>query len=139
MSDDTLSPPEILPIAGFRLGTTSAGIKTPGRRDLVVMSLTEGSACAAVFTRNAFCAAPVMVAREHLAVRQPEYLLVNTGNANAGTGREGVVDARRCCVLCAELAGCSPEAVAPLGRRLDRRGARYHDDGYRSQTGIPED
>ena len=114
MSDDTLSPPEILPIAGFRLGTTSAGIKAPGRRDLVVMSLTEGSACAAVFTRNAFCAAPVMVAREHLAVRQPEYLLVNTGNANAGTGREGVVDARRCCVLCAELAGCSPEAVAPF-------------------------
>ncbi len=114
MSDDALSSPEIHPIAGFRLGTASAGIKTPGRRDLVIMSLTKGSTCAAVFTRNAFCAAPVTVAREHLAVRRPEYLLVNTGNANAGTGRQGIVDARQCCTQLAELAGCPPGAVAPF-------------------------
>jgi glutamate N-acetyltransferase/amino-acid N-acetyltransferase len=78
------------------------------------MSLVEGSTRAAVFTRNAFCAAPVRVAREHLAVHRPEYLLVNAGNANAGTGRQGIADARRCCTLLAELAGCSPEAVVPF-------------------------
>jgi glutamate N-acetyltransferase/amino-acid N-acetyltransferase len=78
------------------------------------MALAEGSGCAAVFTRNAFCAAPVTVAREHLAAHSPEYLLVNTGNANAGTGSQGVRDARQCCDLLAELTGCSLEAVVPF-------------------------
>jgi glutamate N-acetyltransferase/amino-acid N-acetyltransferase len=114
MSTDPSTLPKIHPVAGFRLGTASAGIKTPGRRDLVIMRLAEGSASAAVFTRNAFCAAPVTVAREHLAARQPEYLLVNTGNANAGTGRQGIADARQCCARLAALAGCSPGAVVPF-------------------------
>jgi glutamate N-acetyltransferase/amino-acid N-acetyltransferase len=106
--------PELYPVPGFRLGTACAGIKTPDRRDLVVMELAEGSSCATVFTRNAFCAAPVTVAREHLAAAAPRYLLVNTGNANAGTGEQGLRDARRCCEALAETAGCVPEAVLPF-------------------------
>jgi glutamate N-acetyltransferase/amino-acid N-acetyltransferase len=105
---------ELYPVAGFRLGTASAGIKTAGRRDLVAMALAAGSTCAAVFTNNAFCAAPVVVAREHLAAGSPAYLLVNTGNANAGTGRRGVRDARRCCEWLAAQAGCPATAVLPF-------------------------
>jgi glutamate N-acetyltransferase/amino-acid N-acetyltransferase len=114
MSREDSTCGEIYPVNGLRLGTACAGIKTTGRRDLVVMALPEGSTVAAVFTRNAFCAAPVRVAREHLAACRPDYLLVNSGNANAGTGTHGVADARRCCSLLAELAGCSPEAVLPF-------------------------
>jgi len=106
--------PVLQPVNGFRLGTTSAGIKTPGRPDLVVIEIAAGSTVAAVFTQNAFCAAPVRVAREHLAQQQPGYLLVNTGNANAGTGDAGVRDARQCCEALAEYAGCSSQAVLPF-------------------------
>jgi glutamate N-acetyltransferase/amino-acid N-acetyltransferase len=104
----------LYPVPGFRLGTTCADIKTPDRRDLVVMSLAEGSRCAAVFTRNAFCAAPVTLARQYLAVAAPRYLLINTGNANAGTGEQGLRDARRCCEVLAVTAGCEAEAVLPF-------------------------
>jgi glutamate N-acetyltransferase / amino-acid N-acetyltransferase len=102
------------PVAGFRLGTASAGIRKPGRPDLVVMVLAEGSACAAVFTRNEFCAAPVIIAREHLGMSPPSCFIVNTGNANAGTGARGLDDARRCCVAAAGLASVAPEAVVPF-------------------------
>jgi len=105
---------DLHPVAGFRLGTTSAGIKTPGRPDLVVMEMAAGSSTAAVFTQNAFCAAPVIVAREHLARHQPAYLLVNTGNANAGTGDAGMRDARQCCAALAGQAGCPVQAVLPF-------------------------
>jgi len=106
--------PVLHPVNGFRLGTTSAGIKTPGRPDLVVMEIAAGSTTAAVFTQNAFCAAPVRVAREHLEQQQPGFLLVNTGNANAGTGDSGLRDARQCCVALAGYAGCSSQAVLPF-------------------------
>jgi glutamate N-acetyltransferase/amino-acid N-acetyltransferase len=106
--------PELLPVPGFRLGTTSAGIKRPGRADLVVMALADTASCAAVFTRNAFCAAPVTVARESLAKGQPSYFVINTGNANAGTGEQGIRDARRCCESLARHAGCSSAAVLPF-------------------------
>ena len=102
------------PVSGFRLGTTSAGIKTPGRPDLVVMEMAEGANTAAVFTQNAFCAAPVRVAREHLGQGRPRYLLVNTGNANAGTGEPGMRDARQCCEALAGYAGCSSQGVLPF-------------------------
>jgi glutamate N-acetyltransferase/amino-acid N-acetyltransferase len=105
---------ELLPVAGIRLGTTSAGIKRPGRPDLVVMALADGARCAAVFTRNAFCAAPVTLARDNLAQGQPSCLLINTGNANAGTGEQGIRDARACCESLAQHAGCSPQAVLPF-------------------------
>ena len=106
--------PEMFPVPGFRLGTASAGIKRPDRTDLVIMALAEGSRCAAVFTRNAFCAAPVTVAREHLAQGQPSCFVVNTGNANAGTGKQGIRDARQCCTSLAQQAGCSSAAVLPF-------------------------
>jgi len=106
--------PEFYPVSGCQLGTTAAGIKTPGRPDLVVMKLASGSACAAVFTQNAFCAAPVVVAREHLLQQQPAYLLINTGNANAGTGASGIHDARLCCEGVAKQTGCVPQVVLPF-------------------------
>lgn len=106
--------PDLYPVSGFRLGTTSAGIKTRGQPDLVVMEIAAGSTTAAVFTQNAFRAAPVIVAREHLGEQQPGYLLVNTGNANAGTGDSGIRDARQCCMALAESTGCSSKAVLPF-------------------------
>lgn len=110
-----LGPPEVLhPVAGVTLGTTAAGIRKVGRPDLVVVELAEGSTCGAVFTRNAFCAAPVTVAKQHLARTAPRYLLINTGFANAGTGTRGLQDAGRSCAALAELAGCSVEAVLPF-------------------------
>lgn len=105
---------EMLPVAGFRIGVASAGIKKPGRRDLVVMELAPGAECAAVFTRNAFCAAPVVLAREHLGKAQPRYLLINTGNANAGTGEGGLRDAQACCEALAGVVGCAPAEVLPF-------------------------
>lgn len=107
---------DLLPVPGVRLATVSAGIKKPGRRDLVVMELAPGSHCAGVFTRNAFCAAPVTVAREHLGLTRgrPSYMLVNTGNANAGTGERGLADARRCCEALAEMAGVEAKGVLPF-------------------------
>jgi glutamate N-acetyltransferase/amino-acid N-acetyltransferase len=106
--------PELYPVPGFRLGTTSAGIKQPGRPDLVVMVLAGQSSCAAVFTRNAFCAAPVVVARKHIEQSSPACLLVNTGNANAGTGAAGIRDAEQCCAALANRMGCAPAAVLPF-------------------------
>ncbi len=106
--------PRMHPVAGIRLGTACAGIKQAERRDLVVIESAEGSACAAVFTRNLFCAAPVTVAREHLGRTAPRYLLINTGNANAGTGAQGVADARACCRKLAEIAASPEEAVLPF-------------------------
>ncbi len=105
---------EILPVAGIELATVSAGVKTEGRKDLVLMQLAEGAQVAACFTRNAFCAAPVHVAKEHLAAAAPRYLLVNTGNANAGTGEQGMLDARRCCEAVAEVTGTSAAQVLPF-------------------------
>ena len=105
---------EPAPVAGIRLGVCSAGIKTAGRPDLVVMELAPGSSVAAVFTRNAFCAAPVHVAREHWQSGDLRYLLVNTGNANAGTGRQGMEDARASCRALADLSGEPASAVMPF-------------------------
>ncbi len=102
------------PVKGFRLGIASAGIKKPGRRDLVVMQIAEGSSVASVFTRNQFCAAPVVLAKQHLATQsQPRYFLVNTGNANAGTGQQGLQDAKRCCEALAAKTQISVESVLP--------------------------
>ncbi len=106
--------PQMHPVAGFKLGTTSAGIKTPGRSDLVVMELQPGSAVAGVFTQNAFCAAPVVVAKQHLSRATPRYLVTNTGNANAGTGEQGMIDALASCEVLAELQGVSPDQVLPF-------------------------
>jgi glutamate N-acetyltransferase/amino-acid N-acetyltransferase len=106
--------PEFFPIAGVRLGIGSAGIKKPGRKDLVIFELEPGSRVAGIFTRNQFCAAPVILSRRHLAEGEPRYLLINTGNANAGTGERGMNDAQTCCQALADAAGVSPSAVLPF-------------------------
>ncbi len=107
---------DLLPVNGVRLGVVAAGIRYPDRRDLVALMLDPGSTAAAVFTRNAFCAAPVQLARAHLKAcdSQPRLLLVNTGNANAGTGASGLAAAQRCCDRAAELAGIRAEEVLPF-------------------------
>ena len=105
--------PHMHAVSGIKLGTTCAGIKQTKRDDLLLIEMTENSTCAAVFTQNAFCAAPVLVAREHL-VKQPRYLLINSGNANAGTGEHGLQDARESCTAVAKLGNVSSEQVLPF-------------------------
>ncbi len=105
---------DALPIAGVTLGCTQAGIRYRERDDLVALAFAPGSTCAAVFTRNAFCAAPVVVARQHLALESPRYLLINSGNANAGTGQPGLAAARETCAHLAAIAGCRAEEVLPF-------------------------
>ena len=104
----------VLPVAGTRLGSVAAGIRYKDRKDLVLIELAPGSTCAAVFTTNAFCAAPVIVAREHLATGEPRYLLINSGNANAGTGQNGLRAARETCKSLAAAAGCAMSQVLPF-------------------------
>ena len=103
-----------LQVSGIRLGVAAAGIKSTERPDMLVIELAEGGSCAAVFTRNAFCAAPVQLAKAHLQATVPRYLLVNSGNANAGTGAQGLRDAEDCCRQLAADAGCRPEQVLPF-------------------------
>ncbi len=115
--------PEFHPVPGIRLGTACAGIRKKNRRDLVVVECAPGTRVAAVFTRNRFCAAPVTVAREHLAMGAPRALLINTGFANAGTGAEGLADARASCQALAAQLGCKTHEVLPfstgvIGERL---------------------
>lgn len=106
-------------LEGVRLGSAMAGIKKAGQRDLVVVELPETASMAGVFTRNAFCAAPVQVAKEHLAAcrerqQAPRYWLINTGNANAGTGAQGLADARESCRALAHAAGVPEHEVLPF-------------------------
>jgi len=105
----------MLPVRGVKLGVAEAGIRKAGRKDLLLMTLAEGTRVAGVFTQNRFCAAPVQVAKEHLASgRPPRALLVNTGNANAGTGKIGIARARASCEEAARLARCDPRQVLPF-------------------------
>ncbi|MDP3421719.1 MAG: bifunctional ornithine acetyltransferase/N-acetylglutamate synthase, partial [Thiobacillus sp.] len=107
-------PASLLPVAGVRLGIASAGIKKPGRRDITLIELAPGSQVAGVFTQNRFCAAPVTVCKQHLVSEDIRALLINTGNANAGTGEEGLNRARRTCEAVADLFGIKPEQVLPF-------------------------
>lgn len=113
-----LSPPDparLLPVPGVELGIASAGIKRPGRKDVLVMRIAKESEVVGVFTQNRFCAAPVTVAREHLhAESGVRALLVNTGNANAGTGAEGISRARATCAALAGLLDVSALQVLPF-------------------------
>ncbi|WP_133510418.1 bifunctional glutamate N-acetyltransferase/amino-acid acetyltransferase ArgJ [Candidatus Thiosymbion oneisti] len=110
----TNHPSSYRPVPGVLLSTAAAGIRYRGRDDLALMALPAGTHCAAVFTRNAFCAAPVLVAKRHLAVASPRYLLINSGNANAGTGEQGLADAVASCAALAALTGCHTEEVLPF-------------------------
>lgn len=106
---------QLLPVAGVSLGIAVAGIKRENRKDLLVISLEDDATVAGVFTTNRFCAAPVTVAKEHLATNSTvRALVVNTGNANAGTGEQGMAAARKTCDALASLLGCAPEQVLPF-------------------------
>lgn len=105
---------ELYPVPGIRLGTTAASIRKKDRRDLVVIECRPGTVAAAVFTKNRFCAAPVVVAREHMATSAPRALVINTGFANAGTGEPGLADARAICSELATRIGCSLQEVLPF-------------------------
>jgi len=109
------SATDLLPVAGLSLGTAMAGIRKANRRDLTVVTLDPGASVAGVFTANRFCAAPVQLCREHLAAGgEMRAILVNTGNANAGTGADGLARARSTCAALGRLLGCLPEQVLPF-------------------------
>ena len=111
-------PDALLPVNGVTLGIAEANIRKPGRKDLLVMRLDDGARVAGVFTQNRFCAAPVVVARQHLSTLDPgksmRALLVNTGCANAGTGDSGLKHARETCAALAGLMGCTSAQVLPF-------------------------
>jgi len=112
-----LDPPKaesLLPVAGVELGVAMAGVKKPGRKDLLVMRLAPGSTVAGVFTRNRFYAAPVLLAKKNLRGREIRALVVNTGNANAGTGADGLKRAGQVCAALAARLGCRPGQVLPF-------------------------
>jgi glutamate N-acetyltransferase/amino-acid N-acetyltransferase len=107
-------PASLHPVAGVKLGIASAGIKKPGRRDITLIELAPGTKVAGVFTQNRFCAAPVTVCKQHLASGKIRALVINTGNANAGTGEEGIHRARQTCASVAEMFGIAVEQVLPF-------------------------
>jgi glutamate N-acetyltransferase/amino-acid N-acetyltransferase len=102
------------PIRGLTIGVAEAGIRKAHRKDLTVFLLEAGASVGAVFTRNRFCAAPVQVCREHMAGGEIRALVINTGNANAGTGEEGLVRARATCIAAARLLDIAPQQVLPF-------------------------
>ncbi len=106
---------QLLPIPGFRIGVAEAGIRKVGRKDLTVMLLEPGAVVGGVFTQNRFCAAPVQVCREHLAAgHEVRAIVINTGNANAGTGEDGLIRARQTCIALARQLEVSPEQILPF-------------------------
>ena len=113
------NPADLKPVPGVQLGTARAGVRKANRRDVLVLTLAEGSQVAGVFTRNRFCAAPVQICRQHLAIERGtapgiRAVLVNTGNANAGTGEDGLARARSTCVALAAHLGLKPDQVLPF-------------------------
>ncbi|MFM8757006.1 MAG: bifunctional glutamate N-acetyltransferase/amino-acid acetyltransferase ArgJ [Limnohabitans sp.] len=110
-----IDPSELHPVCGVRWGVTEAGVRKAQRKDLSVMLLDDGASVAGVFTRNRFCAAPVQICREHLHNGQViRALVINTGNANAGTGAQGLAHARQTCQALAALLHCQPQQVLPF-------------------------
>ena len=106
---------DLHPIAGVRIGVAEAGVRKAHRKDLTVFLLDEGASVAGVFTQNRFCAAPVQISREHLSSGQPiRAMVINTGNANAGTGADGLVRARSTCIALARQLSVAPEQILPF-------------------------
>jgi glutamate N-acetyltransferase/amino-acid N-acetyltransferase len=106
---------DLHPIAGVRIGVAEAGVRKANRKDLTVFLLDAGASVAGVFTQNRFCAAPVQISRDHLASGQPiRAMLINTGNANAGTGADGLARARATCVALARQLSVAPEQILPF-------------------------
>ncbi|HEY0822110.1 MAG TPA: bifunctional glutamate N-acetyltransferase/amino-acid acetyltransferase ArgJ [Rhizobacter sp.] len=108
-------PKTLFPVSGVKLGITMAGVRKANRRDLTVITLAEGSQVAGVFTSNRYCAAPVQLCREHLSAGSSlRAMVINTGNANAGTGEDGLARARATCVALAKQLKLAPEQVLPF-------------------------
>jgi glutamate N-acetyltransferase/amino-acid N-acetyltransferase len=105
---------DLLPVPGVRIGVAEAGIRKANRKDLTVVLIDAGASVAGVFTQNRFCAAPVQVCREHLARGDIRAMVINTGNANAGTGEDGLVRARTTCIALARKLELAPEQVLPF-------------------------
>lgn len=101
-------------VAGVEIAVTGAQIRYSGRDDLVLIRLSEGSKTAALFTQNKYCAAPVVVAKRHLGITEPRALLINSGNANAGTGKQGLTNAEQSCAAVARQLGIETEQVMPF-------------------------
>ena len=109
------NPQDLHPVPGVQIGVAMAGVRKANRRDLTVVTLAEGSAVAGVFTKNRFCAAPVQICQKHLAGGTDiRALLVNTGNANAGTGEDGLIRAQTTCIALARHLDIAPEQVLPF-------------------------
>lgn len=109
------NPAELYPVPGVRIGVAEAGVRKANRKDLTVVLIDQGASVSGVFTQNRFCAAPVQVCREHLATGQGiRAMLINTGNANAGTGEEGLARARSTCAALARQLQLAPEQVLPF-------------------------
>jgi glutamate N-acetyltransferase/amino-acid N-acetyltransferase len=105
----------ISPVKGISLGTAKAHIKKPNRKDLLLVTIAEGSKVSGVFTQNAFCAAPVILCKEHLKNASGiRALIINTGCANAGTGEEGILRAKETCQAVSELLSINSEQVLPF-------------------------
>ena len=110
-----IDPAQLHPVSGVRWGITEAGVRKANRKDVSVMLLDEGASVAGVFTKNRFCAAPVQVCREHLQGAQGiRAMVINTGNANAGTGAPGLAHARQTCEAMAKLLQCQPGQILPF-------------------------
>ncbi|WP_407306886.1 bifunctional glutamate N-acetyltransferase/amino-acid acetyltransferase ArgJ [Acinetobacter sp.] len=114
MAVGDVTMPQMHVVKGVKIGSAEAYVRYPNRRDLVIFEFAEGSNAAGVFTQNAFCAAPVHICKAHLQVGNPRYLVINTGNANAGTGKIGMANAEATCVKLAELAGVSASEILPF-------------------------
>jgi glutamate N-acetyltransferase/amino-acid N-acetyltransferase len=114
MAVGLIEPENLIAVAGIRTSAVAAGIKKSGTNDMVLFEIAQGSHCAAVFTKNLFCAAPVQVAKKHLGEAVPRYLLVNSGNANAGTGEQGMQDALQSCRIVADHTNCNVNQVLPF-------------------------
>ena len=114
MTEIDIKLEHLFPVDGIKLSTVEAGIRYSDRKDLVVFELAEGSRTAGVFTRNRFCAAPVILSKKHISHEAPAYFIINTGNANAGTGQQGLQDALKCCEEVAKLADVKVENVLPF-------------------------
>src|SRR5687768_4599843 len=108
------APSALLPVPGVMLGTVAAAIKNWRRDDLLLVVFETGTTAAGVFTQNRFCAAPVTVCRRHLATAQLRALIVNAGNANAGTGTQGILRAEAICEAVARIVGCAMNEVLPM-------------------------
>ncbi|MEZ2901935.1 bifunctional glutamate N-acetyltransferase/amino-acid acetyltransferase ArgJ [Acinetobacter terrestris] len=114
MAVGDVTMPQMHVVKGVKIGSAEAYVRYQNRRDLVIFEFAEGSNAAGVFTQNAFCAAPVHICKAHLKLGNPRYLVINTGNANAGTGKIGMANAEATCVKLAELAGVSASEILPF-------------------------